>query len=655
MASKISNLLELANSEMSANRYEEAISFYNKALEIDTKSSIVWEQKAIAVFKSSTLGNCRFPESIAFFENAIKYSSNTQQKEKEIVAIIIQLVEDYFPSYEIFYKEHYLASSSIDSLLSAYLKFDTVIYWAAQIDKTNEQVFLLGYDMCRNIIEMPEKSLTDKVFSAFGKEMAGKLIKDYRTESSGRIDKEIAAENRKRFQNFKNNLFKLGKKYEDGIGGISDLKILLKHGNIIASKPNLSSEGKDFESWLAEQRKSNQYSFIIGVAFIGIGSYNLSANGMTFWTFLWFLIALILSSRFFWNKPTGEKYSLQQDQLKTWIESSKKYIADNKVTKGELNKLYSNSNKFYKSYIFFNSGKAVLEPKVITEKFDEYFFSTDNIETKLKNNSKKEDISNNDVVVNEDSEIKFGGNNFGGNFKLYFLIISILLIVGIYLFSTNYFSKRDVSIKTRDSTQLSDTSFSKEENSNNNFGEVIFDYESINFYTKENLKAINDLNLPADSIEKYKDKLIEFGGENYSNVMDFAENFAPNQVDSLNSKITQINNNYGIEIQIVTLYPFMYNELNTFSLNLAKKWRPGHNLNGYGILIAMDGINGKIQIQNTISISKIYSDKETKGVLTSKFIPNLKNDLYEGIKSGMMSMVEEIVNKPDFIYPAETN
>jgi hypothetical protein len=55
---------------------------------------------------------------------------------------------------------------------------------------------------------------------------------------------------------------------------------------------------------------------------------------------------------------------------------------------------------------------------------------------------------------------------------------------------------------------LSDTSFSKEENSNNNFGEVIFDYESMNFYTKENLKAINDLNLPADSTEKYKDQLI---------------------------------------------------------------------------------------------------------------------------------------------------
>ena len=71
MDDKITNILELANSEMKAKRYNEAINFYDKVLEIDTNIENIWYLKALAVFKSSTLGNCRFIESKTFFEKAV--------------------------------------------------------------------------------------------------------------------------------------------------------------------------------------------------------------------------------------------------------------------------------------------------------------------------------------------------------------------------------------------------------------------------------------------------------------------------------------------------------------------------------------------------------------------------------------------------------
>ena len=103
---QILNLIQLAEAEMNAGRYNEAINFYNNILGMKPNLPNIWFDKGIAVFKSSTLGNCRFNESKSFFEKAINIS-NDPSVNRIISETIIDLATTYFPAYENFFKEHY--------------------------------------------------------------------------------------------------------------------------------------------------------------------------------------------------------------------------------------------------------------------------------------------------------------------------------------------------------------------------------------------------------------------------------------------------------------------------------------------------------------------------------------------------------------------
>lgn len=379
MDDKITNIIELANSEMNAKRYNEAINFYDKVLEINTNLENVWYLKALAVFKSSTLGNCRFIESKSFFEKAIDVSLDKTNTKNLISENIVTLSLTYFPSYEEFFKDHFMAPSSVDSLLNAYIEFDTMLFWATELDPENKLAFQTGYNLCRQIIEMPKKYVNEKAWGALGKELAGKITKNYSTELDGKINKQLAQETKRKLENFESLLIPRGKKYETGIDGIPELKLLLSHNSILIEKPKLSSEGKTFEVWKTKQRNNNKISFIIGIAVFGLAFYNFKNNyfEFTFWTYIWILGGIILVLAPIYNKPTLVKYNKQQNDLGDWINKAHAYIIDNSISPNLLKMLVSKSENIFNSYLFFNKQQSNQTPKSILEEFNKQFFLSD--------------------------------------------------------------------------------------------------------------------------------------------------------------------------------------------------------------------------------------------------------------------------------------
>lgn len=368
---QVANLLELAEADMKAGRHEEAISFYNNILGLDPKLAYVWYQKGMAVFKTSTLGNCRFLESKTYFEKAINLSDNDETR-MAVSETIVDLAKSYFPSYEKFFMDHFKAPSSVVSLFNAYNEFDSMIYWATEICPSNHNAFVTGWDLCREIIEMPKKYVNNQRWSAAGAEIAGKITGNYGDEVSAKIDRERATEVKNNLERYSAIVLKNAKKYEKGIQGIPELKQLLKHYNsLVASKPDVSSEGKTFEVWEADEKSSNKMLAIVGGIFGILFIYNWWANGMNIWTIIWGVIGAYGGSRPIFNVPTQEKYDKQQGDLSNWIKKSHDYINTNDVTAEELTKLSKASKNIYKSYYYFNGGSG--EPSVMSKQIQETF------------------------------------------------------------------------------------------------------------------------------------------------------------------------------------------------------------------------------------------------------------------------------------------
>ena len=76
------------------------------------------------------------------------------------------------------------------------------LLWATKISPKNTSAYETGWNLARQIIEMPKKYVNDKKWSAFGAEMAGKLTGNYGNEVSAKIDREIATQVKNKLESY---------------------------------------------------------------------------------------------------------------------------------------------------------------------------------------------------------------------------------------------------------------------------------------------------------------------------------------------------------------------------------------------------------------------------------------------------------------------
>jgi len=94
------NCMILAYAALQNNDYKEAYDHFNRALEIDMKSSGAWFGKALCTGELGKVVNSRFDEMMTMFENALKYAPADKQDnvKKNAAAEVVKCVHYISPS-----------------------------------------------------------------------------------------------------------------------------------------------------------------------------------------------------------------------------------------------------------------------------------------------------------------------------------------------------------------------------------------------------------------------------------------------------------------------------------------------------------------------------------------------------------------------------
>ena len=247
------------------------------------------------------------------------------------------------------------------------------------------------------------------------------------------------------------------------------------------------------------------------------------------------------------------------------------------------------------------------------------------------------------------NESSFFENNLT---KFLIKIISTISIIFLtyYIFYENLYKRRNLSNEVIvQNTITTDTVINNTDTaavSINN--QINFNYNDSSFYTIINLEAIQNLNLPSDSLKNISESILK-------NILprglvnDYYGILSQSQSDSLQKLLEFYDYEFGLQIAVITLYPFMYNDLQNFSTSLFNRWGIGNKDTNYGILFVYDIVGGKIKILNGLGVEKIYTVKETQNIIDKNKTLIEDGNTFDYMYKSANQIATEVINKSKFI------
>ena len=247
------------------------------------------------------------------------------------------------------------------------------------------------------------------------------------------------------------------------------------------------------------------------------------------------------------------------------------------------------------------------------------------------------------------NESSFFENNL---IKFLIKIISTISIIFLtyYIFYENLYKRRNLSNEVIvQNTITTDTVINNTDTaavSINN--QINFNYNDSLFYTIINLEAIQNLNLPSDSLKNISESILK-------NILprglvnDYYGILSQSQSDSLQKLLEFYDYEFGLQIAVITLYPFMYNDLQNFSTSLFNRWGIGNKETNYGILFVYDIVGGKIKILNGLGVEKIYTVKETQNIIDKNKTLIEDGNTFDYMYKSANQIATEVINKSKFI------
>ena len=247
------------------------------------------------------------------------------------------------------------------------------------------------------------------------------------------------------------------------------------------------------------------------------------------------------------------------------------------------------------------------------------------------------------------NESSFFENNL---IKFLIKIISTISIIFLtyYIFYENLYKRRNLSNEVIvQNTITTDTVINNTDTaavSINN--QINFNYNDSSFYTIINLEAIQNLNLPSDSLKNISESILK-------NILprglvnDYYGILSQSQSDSLQKLLEFYDYEFGLQIAVITLYPFMYNDLQNFSTSLFNRWGIGNKETNYGILFVYDIVGGKIKILNGLGVEKIYTAKETQNIIDKNKTLIEDGNTFDYMYKSANQIATEVINKSKFI------
>jgi uncharacterized protein len=151
--------------------------------------------------------------------------------------------------------------------------------------------------------------------------------------------------------------------------------------------------------------------------------------------------------------------------------------------------------------------------------------------------------------------------------------------------------------------------------------------------------------IPADNSKKIVKKALYNIPQPKGYVNDYEKIFSYTEIEFLDSVIKDFEKKTTIQIAIVSIDTTMISndKFDDYTLQMLRTWGVGQKDKNNGILIGISLEYRRIRIQNGYGIEKILSDKETKQIIDSNFIPRFKEGkIYEGTLNGLNAIIQKL-------------
>lgn len=128
-------------------------------------------------------------------------------------------------------------------------------------------------------------------------------------------------------------------------------------------------------------------------------------------------------------------------------------------------------------------------------------------------------------------------------------------------------------------------------------------------------------------------------------VNDFAEFLQPNEIEALENKLVQFNNETSTQIAVVIVPTLNGYDKASYSFHLAEKWGIGQKGKDNGILILVKpkqhNSKGQVFIATGYGLEAVVPDITAKQIVEREIIPNFKNqNYYQGLNAGTDVLME---------------
>jgi tetratricopeptide (TPR) repeat protein len=254
------NLMIMAETAVDATNWEEALQYFNKALEKDITNSDAWLGKGIAMVYTSKIGDIKTKEAIAYWKNAIKHAQNPDAMGKRVAKEINTVVNTFYPSIEKHYTSYHNLDNAYHELVSRFATLESAQDFATQLDNQNIVYFETGLALCNRVIDLPKKYASVSSNSALAEGIVGQL-------SQNKYSREYAAREARNKINKASSRKKEIEKYENVINQISEkyfvkLKSINPNNDFVQQKIKQIEHAEKIKEAIADSEKYGVYYFI---------------------------------------------------------------------------------------------------------------------------------------------------------------------------------------------------------------------------------------------------------------------------------------------------------------------------------------------------------------------------------------------------------
>ena len=236
---EVGNLMMMADTAIDATNWEEALQYFNKALEKDISNSDAWLGKGIAIVYTSKIGDIKTTEAIAYWKNAIKHAPNSEAMSKRVAKEINNVVNSFYPAIENHYIQFHDLDNSYQELVSRFATLESAQDYATQLDNQNNVYFETGYALCKRVIDLPKRYASAASSSALAEGIVGQFNSNkYSRQSASRDARDKinkANERKKEIETTSKIVILLESKYIEGIRKINPSSNVKPSGGIASA------------------------------------------------------------------------------------------------------------------------------------------------------------------------------------------------------------------------------------------------------------------------------------------------------------------------------------------------------------------------------------------------------------------------------------